>query len=59
VKFVELDLRRDKDSAPNGRLDVHKRYLDLEELHVKSIPQGLKAALIPSAYHPNEFFCKL
>jgi hypothetical protein len=49
VKFVELDLRRDKDSAPNGRLDVHKRYLDLEELHVKSIPQGLKAALIPLA----------
>jgi len=33
VQFVQRDLRRDDDSAPDGRLDVYERYLDLEELH--------------------------
>jgi hypothetical protein len=33
VKFVQLDLRRDKNSAPDGRLDVSERDLELKKLH--------------------------
>jgi hypothetical protein len=33
VKSVQFDLRRDNDSAPDGRRGVFERDFDLKELH--------------------------